>query len=291
VIEGYKATEDENPHLENPRITPGYFKTLEQPLLAGREFTEADGKDAPKVAVVNLEMAKKYFGSAQNAVGRMVGEGLKSDTTIVGVVGDTRHRDLRSLMGAAAYQPYLQQSHPGGMQIYVRTAQAPEAVEQEIRQAVHGMDPTLVVDGLRTMESEVNESAGQERALAILAMGFAALALLLAAVGLYGVLAYSTEQRTREIGVRLALGSPRWDVVMLVVREMVMIAGIAAAVAIPAIIALAQLFRSQLYGVKAADPASLMAAVLIPALMVVLAAALPAGRAASVDPSRALRTE
>jgi ABC-type antimicrobial peptide transport system permease subunit len=177
------------------------------------------------------------------------------------------------------------------MQIYVRTAQAPEAVEQEIRQAVHGMDPTLVVDGLRTMESEVNESAGQERALAILAMGFAALALLLAAVGLYGVLAYSTEQRTREIGVRLALGSPRRDVVMLVVREMVMIAGIAAAVAIPAIIALAQLFRSQLYGVKAADPASLMAAVLIPALMVVLAAALPAGRAASVDPSRALRTE
>ncbi len=153
------------------------------------------------------------------------------------------------------------------------------------------MDPTLVVDGLRTMESEVNESAGQERALAILAMGFAALALLLAAVGLYGVLAYSTEQRTREIGVRLALGSPRRDVVMLVVREMVMIAGIAAAVAIPAIIALAQLFRSQLYGVKAADPVSLMAAVLIPALMVVLAAALPAGRAASVDPSRALRTE
>ncbi len=103
VIEGYKATEDENPHLENPRITPGYFETLEQPLLAGREFTEADGKDAPKVAVVNLEMAKKYFGSAQNAVGRMVGEGLKSDTTIVGVVGDTRHRDLRSMMGAAAY--------------------------------------------------------------------------------------------------------------------------------------------------------------------------------------------
>ncbi len=291
LVEGNKTTEDESPHLESPRVTAGYFATLGQPLLAGREFTAADAKDAPKVAVVNLEMAKKYFGSAQNAVGHMVSEGSKLDTTIVGVVGDSKHKNLRTTEGAAVYQPYQQQEHPQGMQIYVRTSQAPEAVESEIRQVVQGMDPTLVVDQLRTMESQVNASAGQERALAILAIGFAGLALLLAAVGLYGVLAYSTEQRTREIGVRLALGSPRWDVVMLVVREMLIIAAIAAAVAVPTIVALARAFRSQLYGVTTADPVSLLAAVAIPALMVVLAAALPAGRAASVNPSQALRTE
>jgi ABC-type antimicrobial peptide transport system permease subunit len=175
--------------------------------------------------------------------------------------------------------------------MYVRTAQAPETVEPTIRQTIHQLDPTLVVDGLRTMEDQISRSASDERALAFLAVGFSILAMMLSAVGLYGVLAYSIEQRTREIGVRLALGSQRRGVVILVVREMAVIAVVATAVALPSVVALAQLFRSQLYGVTTFDPVSLVGAMLLTAVMVVLAAALPARRAAGVQPMQALRME
>ncbi len=137
----------------------------------------------------------------------------------------------------------------------------------------------------------MNASASDERALAFLAIGFSILAMVLAAVGLYGVLAYSTEQRMREIGVRLALGSQRYSVVVLVVREMAIIAAIATVVALPSVVALARLFNSQLYGVTTFDPIALGGALLLTSIMVALAAALPAQRAASVEPMQALRTE
>jgi predicted permease len=299
IVQGYKPTEDEHTSFETPWVTPDYFATLQQPLLAGRDFTPSDAQGQPKVAIINLAAAKRYYGSAQNALGRALGErtdesiGLNAapDTTIVGVVGDIKHSDLRTDIGPAAYRPYLQEKHPAGMQIYLRTTQPPEMVETAIRQTIHQLDPTLVVDSLRTMEDQVNHSASEERALAILAIGFSMLAMLLAAVGLYGVLAYSTEQRTREIGVRLALGAQRTDVVVLVVREMVLIAAIATALAIPATIALARLFRSTLYGVTFADPLTLAVAIALTAVMVTLAAALPARRAATVEPMQALRSE
>jgi predicted permease len=281
--------------FENPYITPSYFSTLRQPLLVGREFTAADVKGQPKVAVVNLTFAKKFFGSPQNAIGRALSENgednAKFDITIVGVVGDVKHRNLRTPMGGGVYMPYLQQVHPTGVVIYVHTAQPPEAVEPSIRQAIHQLDSTLVVDGLRAMDEQVIRSASNERALAFLAIGFSALAMLLAAVGLYGVLAYSTEQRTREIGVRLALGAPRSNVVGLIVREMALIATIATAIALPSIVALARLFQSQLYGVTVFDPLSLTVAAALTALMLALAAALPARRAASIEPMQALRSE
>ncbi len=294
-VQGYKPTEDEHMNFEQPRITPGYFATLRQPILVGREFTAADVKGQPSVAVVNLAFAKRFFGSPQNALGRAIAEGggddIKFDTTIVGVVGNIKHPDLRTEMAQAVYMPYMQQNHPTGVVVYVRTAQPPELVEGAIRQAIHQLDPTLVVDGLRTMDEQVSRSASDERALAFLAIGFALLAMLLAAVGLYGVLAYSTEQRTREIGVRLALGSQRSGVVLLVVREMALIAGIAVVVALPSVVGLAQLFRSQLYGVTTFDPITLGGAVFLTAVMVALAAALPARRAAAVQPMKALRSE
>jgi predicted permease len=295
TVEGHKATEDEDMNFQVPYVTPGFFATMKQPLLVGREFTAADTKGAPKVAVVNLTTAKRFFGSAQNALGRLIAEGggdsIKLDTTIVGVVGDVKHQDLRTDMGAAAYRPYAQMEHPVGLQIYARSDGPPETIEPAIRVAMHQLDPTLVVDGLRTMEAQVDSSASDERALAFLAVGFSILAMVLASVGLYGVLAYSTEQRTREIGVRLALGSQRSSVVLLVVREMALIAIVATAVALPSVVALARLFRSQLYGVTTFDPISLSASVALTVAMVAVAAALPARRAATVEPMQALRTE
>jgi predicted permease len=294
-VQGYKAAEEENMDFEQPRITSGYFATLRQPILAGREFAPADAMGQPNVAVVNLAFAKRFFGSPQNAIGRNLAEGagndIKFDTTIVGVVGNIKHSDLRTELGGAVYLPYAQQKHPGGMAVYARTAQAPETIEPAIRQAIHQLDSTLVVDGLRTMDEQVSRSASDERALAFLAIGFSVLAMLLAAVGLYGVLAYSTEQRTREIGVRLALGSQRSAVIFLVVREMALIASIAVVVALPSVVGLAQLFRSQLYGVTTFDPITLAGAVFLTAVMVALAAVLPARRAATVQPMQALRNE
>ncbi|HTW45489.1 MAG TPA: ABC transporter permease [Acidobacteriaceae bacterium] len=289
-IAGYKPKEGESMDFESPYVTAGYFAALEQPILAGRAFTAADAKGAEKVAVVNLAFAKKFFGSAQDALGGMIGQD-KPDARIVGVVGDTRHYDLRTVLGPAVYHPYPQMEHPTDVQMYVRTAQAPEAVEPAIRKAMQELDPLLVVDGMNTMQQQVSISAGDERALAILAAGFSGLAMLLAGVGLYGVLAYATEQRKREIGVRLALGAQRRRVVMVVVREMALVTAISVAVAVPVVVALARLFQSQLYGVKTYDPAALGGALVVTALMVALAAAIPARRAAGVQPMQALREE
>ncbi len=281
-------------NFETPWVSSGYFATVRQPVLIGREFTAADANGAPKVAIINMAAAKRFYGSAQNALGRSLAQGggdVKLDTTIVGVVGDVRHQDLRTEIGPAVYRPYLQRPHPGGVQIFLRTAAAPQTIEPSIRSVMHELDPALVVDGLRTMEEQVARSAADERALATLAIGFSALAMILAAVGLYGVLAYSTEQRTREIGVRLALGAPRSGVIVLIVREMALVSSIAIVVALPSVAGLAQLFRSQLYGVTGADPLALAGAVVLTLVMIALAAVLPARRAAAVEPMRALRTE
>jgi putative ABC transport system permease protein len=294
ALQGYKPAEDENMSFESPYITPGYFATLRQPLLVGRDFTPADEKSATKVAIVNLVFAKRFYGSAQNALGRtlgFIGDTKQFDIVIVGVVGDIRHTDLRTEIGPAVYKPYLQENHPGGVQIYARTTQKPETIETTIRRAVHELDPKLVVAGLRTMDTQVDISSSNERALAILAISFAVLAVMLAGIGLYGVLAYSTESRTHEIGVRLALGAQRRSVILLVLREMAWVTTIAMLIALPFTVALARLFRSQLYGVSASDPMALAAAVGLTGLMLALAASLPAPRAAAVEPMKALRNE
>jgi putative ABC transport system permease protein len=294
-VQGYKPGPDESMTMESARVTPGYFATIKHPLLVGREFTDGDRVGQQKVAVVNLTMAKKFYGTPQNAIGRQITNGKADDPssweTIVGVVGDSKHFDLRTPLKWAVYEPYFADDHPNGVEMYLRTTQDPKSIEAAVRQAVHAVDPALVVDGLRTMEEQLDEIASNEVALAYLAIGFSALAMLMAAVGLYGVLAYSTEQRTREIGVRLALGAQRWSVITLVLREMVIIAAIATAVALPATVMLARLLKSQLFEVTPADPVTLAGAVLITTGMVVLAALLPARRAAGVEPMHALRTE
>ena len=294
-VQGHVAPEEEDMNFEVPWVTETFFAALRQPVLAGRVFTQADTKGAPQVAVVNLAFAKRFYGSAQNALGRLIGSGQsdhqKYDTTIVGVVGDVRHQNLHDKPRGTIYRPYLQQPQPTGLRIYAFTAQNPESVESAIRESIHRLDPKLAIDGMRTMEEQIDLSVADQRALATLATSFSVLAMLMTAVGLYGVLAFATAQRTREIGVRMALGAQRSAVVMLVMREMALTAVIAVAVALPTAIGISRLLRSQLYGVQPGDPVTLIACVLACALMMILAAAVPARRAASVDPMNALRSE
>lgn len=295
TVQGHLSPEDEDMNFEAPWITAGYFATLRQPLLAGREFGTADVKGSPKVAVVNLAFAKRFYGSPQNALGRLVaeggGNGVKPDTTIVGVVGDVRHSGMRAVPPATVYRPYLQMEHPGGLALYALATQEPETVEAAIRERLHRFDSKLVADRLRTMEEQVDRSVSSEHALATLAVSFSGLALLMTAVGLYGVLAFATAQRTREIGVRMALGAQRSSVVLLVMREMALTAILGVVVALPAAFGLSRMLTSQLYGVQPGDPVTLVACVVATALMVTLAAAIPARRAASIDPMKALRAE
>ena len=294
-VQGHVAPEEEDMNFEAPFITSNFFATLQQPILAGREFTAAEAKTSPQVAVVNLAFAKRFYGSAQNAIGRLIGYGQsnheKYDITIVGVVADVKHQNMHDTPRGTIYRPYPQEAHPGGLALYVLTGQQPEAVESAIREHIHRFDPKLAVDGMRTMQEQIDISVASQRALATLATSFSALALLMTAVGLYGVLAFATAQRTREIGVRMALGAQRSSVVMLVMREMALTAVIGIAVALPAAFGLSRLLTSQLYGVQPGDPITLVSCVLICALMVTLAAAIPARRAASVDPMNALRSE
>jgi putative ABC transport system permease protein len=295
TVQGHATTEDDDMTFENAAITPQYFSTLRQPLLAGREFSSADVKGAPKVAVVNMTLATRFYGSPQNALGRLIVEGagdkIKPDTAIVGVAADALHFDLRSKPVGTVYQPYLQSEHARSLRIYALAGQDPKSIESAIQERIHRLDPKLVVDRMRTMDEQVDESVSNERALALLAMSFSVLALLMTAVGLYGVLAFATTQRTREIGVRMALGAQRGTVVLLVMREMALTAIIGIAVALPAAFGLSKLITSLLYQVQPGDPLTLAACVLICALMVALAAAIPARRAASVDPMKALRSE
>jgi predicted permease len=294
-VQGHVAPEEEDMNFEEPRITPSYFATLRQPLLAGREFTDADSSTSPKVAVVNLAFARRFYGSPQNALGRLIaqggGNGVKPDISIVGVVGDVKHQDMRAAPHGAVYQAYLQDKHPGGLRLYALTGQDPVSVESAIRERIHRLDPKLVVSNMRTMEEQIDQSVSSERALALLAMSFSGLALLMTGVGLYGVLAFATAQRTREIGVRMALGAQRSSVVLLVVREMALTAVIAIVVALAAAVGLSRLLQTLLFGVQPGDPITLAACVLVSSVMVLLAAAIPARRAASIDPMLALRAE
>jgi putative ABC transport system permease protein len=295
TIEGYATKPDEDLDVETPRITPGYFKALGMSLLVGRDLTEGDTLGAPKVALVNSSLAVKYFGSAQGALGHLVAGGggnkVHPDTQIVGVVGDAKQHGVKEGTVATLYRPFAQAPQGSGLEFYVRTVQEPSTAENTIRAALHGLDPKLVADSMRTMEEQIDENVSNERMMALLAMSFALVALLTTAVGLYGVLAYATAQRTKEIGIRMALGAQRSAVVRLVLMDMAKVAAIGIVVALPVAVLLARWLQSQLFEVKPFDPVTLVGCVVVTVAMVLLAAALPARRAASVEPTKALRAE
>lgn len=310
-ILGYKNNEDEHLNVELPHVSAGYFAAMQMPMVLGRDFTDADANGAAKVAVVNEAMAKRFFGSPDKAIGQMIGLGSGDDTKfdiqIVGVVRNAKHRGVREEIKETVFIPWQQGTtwvrdpktnkqvqvprQPGFLTYYVRTWQSPAAAMQEIRRTVKEVDSKLVLDTFRTMDAQIDDNINTERMIALLASAFGVLAATLAAVGLYGVLAYSTAQRTREIGVRMALGASRTSVVRMVLREVLWLAGIGIVAAVPVSLGLTRFMRSQLFGVAHYDPLTVLAVIGLVTLVAVAAAMLPARRAAGVDPMKALRYE
>jgi len=215
----------------------------------------------------------------------------KADIEIVGVVKDAKHSGVRREVKRTVFTPYLQETDPGAMTFYVRTRQAPESAEATIRRAMQALDSKLVLDSFRTMEEQVDDNLTSERVIAFLALSFGVLAVLMAAIGLYGVLAYSTAQRTSEIGIRMALGASRASVVRVVLIEVLWLTGIAIAIALPTSLLLGTTVRSQLFGISSSDPLTLFVATLVILLVAIASALLPAHRAAKIDPMVALRYE
>jgi predicted permease len=295
TISGYTAKEDEDMDAELPFVTSGYFSTLGIPLLAGRDFTPGDAATTQKVAIVNESLARHYFGSARNALGRVVGRHSKLDSTIVGVVKDSRHSSPRDLVTRTLYNPALQSGGEAGSQsgfaFYVRTLQPPDPAMSLVRKALHETDSKLVIDNLRTMDSQVDETLTNERVIAKLASSFGVIATLLAAIGLYGVLAYVTAQRTPEIGIRMAVGAQPLAIAGLILREVLLLTLISLVFAVPASIFLGSLLSSQLFNVSHTDALTYVAGISIVTAVALLAAAIPARRAATVDPIQALRFE
>ena len=289
-VEGYQPARDENMNPHYNAVSPGYFATLDIPLLEGRAFTEADRNGAPKVGIVNETFAERYF-KGQSAIGRHFGFSGDTDIEIVGVIPDVRYQDMRQEIPRQVFVPFAQSPWPTAAHVYVRTQRDPENAAPAVRAVVRRMDAGLPVYDLRLMEAQVESTLTAERLLAFLATAFGVLATILAAVGLYGLLAYSVSRRKREIGLRVALGAQRSDVAWLVLKEVVLLFAIAAGAAVPAALALGQLTQSQLHGVEAADPLNMALAAGILAAVALAAGYLPARRAARIEPMEALRSE
>jgi predicted permease len=280
--------------FEWEHVTPGYFASLQLPLRAGRVFSDSDGPNTTKVVVVNESLVRKFFGNAEQAIGRTFserGSKGKNPLLIVGVVKDAKHFDLHEQPVPIFYTPIFQDAEPNAVAVYVRTRQAPEDAAGAVRQAVNGIDSKLVVDSLQSMHAQIDGTLTSERMLSLLASAFGIVAVFVTAIGLYGVLAYSIAQRTREIGIRMALGATQGSVVKMVLREVLTLTGISVAIALPLSIALSALVRSQLFGISDRDPGTLALVTLAIGTVALLAAWVPARRATQVQPITALRYE
>lgn len=277
-------------------ISPGFFATLGTRIVAGRDFDERDsrpvGEAGPHSAIVNEAFANRYFGG-RSPLGARICEGsgpdAKPDIEIVGIVADFSYRGLRE-ESEQAYFAISARDGVGG-NFYVRVRGTPEAAFQSIRKVIHNADPALPITYLRTVQEQVNRSLNTERMLATLSGGFGTLALLLSLVGLYGVMSFVVTQRTREIGVRLALGATRASTLWLVLRDALMMITAGTAIALPCVWALGRLVESQLFGVKPTDPPAIAAAALLLTSAALGAALIPAYRASMVNPTDALRFE
>jgi predicted permease len=291
-VEGYQAKDGENMNPNFNAVAPGFFKTLGIPLLRGRDFTDADVAGAPKVAIVNEAFAR-YFFKDQDPVGRRFGMGRNEafDFTIVGLARDGKAANLREDSLRFVYRPYPQEPNFGDLTYYVRTSGDVAALSDRIQALVRAADPELPVTALKTMQAQIRESLFAERLTAALSAAFGLLATSLAALGLYGVMSYAVSRRTREIGIRMALGAERRAVLLLVMTEVAVLAGIGVAIGLPSSFALGQLMRSQLFGLSPTDPLTASAATALLVGVSLASGLLPALRASRVDPILALRVE
>src|SRR3954462_4509088 len=303
-VEGYQPKPGESMNPFCNAVSPGYFKTMGIPLIAGRDFDDRDaGFEAGdpkaqlpsyKVAIVNESFAKRYFGD-RSPLGRHIGFGMnpgtKTPIEIVGVVKDSKYTGVRDDIPRQVFFAFMENDTVGGAVMYVRTTSQPDAAFGAVRQVLRQLDSNIPIYNLRTLDHQIDQSLLNDRLIATLSTAFGVLATLLAVIGLYGVMAYTVARRTREIGVRMALGAGPGDVIWLVMREVIVLVGSGLALGLIASWGLSRFVSSQLYGISGTDPMTMAAAASMLALVAALAGYVPARRATRVNPVLALRYE
>jgi predicted permease len=284
-------------HVNWLNVAPDFFQTMHIPLLAGRTLSAQDLQNQRslknfRVAVVNESFARRYFGK-QNPIGQTFRVDSDAPSTqIVGVVGDAKYDHLRRDMRPIVFVPYVYiQASSNAGEFELRTALDPKAMIPEIRAAVSRFDPNLLVTDMKTQMEQIDRNIYQERLIANLSSLFALLALIVACVGIYGLLSYQVARRTQEIGVRLALGAQRWDVLRLVIRQGAILSVLGVLIGIAAALAVTRYLQSFLFGVEPTDPGTIIAVVLGLIAVALLASYIPARRAMKTDPMVALRYE
>jgi predicted permease len=294
TIEGYSAKPGEDVSPWDNYVSPGFFETLKIPLYSGRDFSDRDRGTNAKVAIVNEKFARRYFGN-QSPIGRHLGmggdPGTKTDIEIIGMVRDTKYQTMREDPPRQVYFPYLQNDWATAMTAYVRSDVDSATLFPVLRGVVRSIDPSMPVYQVKTEEKQVDDVLAVERLSASLASAFGLLATLLASIGLYGVMAFLVTRRTREIGIRMALGAFVGDVIWIVLREVMLLVGIGVLIGLPAALTLGRLLQKQLFGMSPYDPVTIGAALLGILLVAALSGYLPARRATRVDPLIALRYE
>ena len=289
-VQGFDCSPDVDCGSRFNEIGADYFKTFGVQLVSGREFTSADGPGAQRVAIVNEEFARK-FNLGRDAVGKFIGDGENDSLNIqiVGLVKNVKYSDVKDSVPAVYYTPWRQDNRAGDLFYYTRTSLPPAQILGTLRSTMKRIDPNLPVEELKTMTQQVKENVFLDRMISILSSGFALLATLLAGIGLYGVLSYSVAQRTREIGVRMALGADAANVRLLVMRQVLVMLAIGGALGITAALGLGRAARSILFQLEGHDPGAMAIAIVLLACVALAAGFIPARRAALVDPMHALR--
>jgi len=289
---GSKSANAEDPNFN--LVSQGYFSTLHIPIVAGRDFSAADAASKQRVAVVNQSFVKQYF-AGRNAVGHRIGmssdPGSKTDIEIIGVMKDAKYNNVRTPFRPQVFLDNDQNDDIQRINFYVRTAADPHTMYAALRRAVQQIDPDIPVFDLRTLAEQADITLVRERLIASLAVAFALLATVLAAVGVYALIAYSVTRRTREIGIRVALGAPNQTVLWTIMREVFALVLAGAGIAVLAAWALARFVASQLYGVQPHDALSIATAILLLAAVAAMAGYLPARRALRINPIAALGSE